>query len=228
MSPFVMHLAPAAPTGVEFEAVVKTTTGLVSTIEVDLPPDLNGKLAIVLLRSGRSPSFFNEPTGWTKVIESSNTARMALYARVCDGSEGGTLTILQTDDLGDPQTGRISAMAWRVSGVATGEATYLVAEQDTVTNDPPDLTLPWGSSIESVVLAAYSSRRSDWSVNSYPTNYTELDTVFNGSENDLAYTGIAVGERTLSAASENPGAFTITAPNGVSAERVFTIGLRAA
>lgn len=232
MTPFVGHLAagappPPPPSGVEFEATVKTNTGLVSSAEIGLPSGLSGKLAVVLIRCGRAPVHYSTPTGWVKLIESSSTGRMALYYRVCDGTEGASITIALTDDLDASQTGRVSALAWRVDGVATTEAAFIEAEQDTLTADPPALTPSWGSA-ENAWLAVYSSRRSDWSVSNYPSNYGALDTVFNGSENDLAYVGVAVGERTLTASSENPGAFNINAPNGVNAERTFTVALRAA
>ena len=215
---------PPPPEEIMFESVVKSTTEFVSTADVNIPAQMDGKLGVILIRSGRSPVHFDTPAGWTKVIETSSTARMALYVRACDGTEGATVPIVQTSDGTLSTTGRISAIAWRVGGVDVNAAQFVAAAQSSLSKDPPSLTIPWGVTADSEVLAVYSSRGSDWVVTAYPTDYPELDTVFNGSETDLGYTGIAIGHRAVNAASVDPDVFATTGTE--SAERTFTIALR--
>ena len=228
MTPFVNVLWPSAPppTGIVFGDPVTTLydSSVGSPFEVNIPPDLNGKLCLIALRHGRSPVHLSTPAGWESDLYGHSNSRPGLYWRACDGTEGATISIEATSDGTTPTDGRVAALAYPVTGVATNEAAYL--ETASIgSSDPPALTPSWGSA-ENRWLAFYSSRYSDWSVDTYPTNYVLLDALFNNPINGINGVGIVLAHRTLTAVTEDPSPFILSGE--VVTERSFTIALRPA
>lgn len=230
MSPFVQVAWPAA-TGIEFGTPVFTSTSKFTstTTNVNIPSGLNGKLCLIILRPGRSPVYIDPPSGWnSSIYPSTNTPPVVLW-RLCDGTEGSTITVGHYSDAGltTGTTSSITAIAWPVTGVATSESSYLEVAWE-FSDNPPSLTPSWGSA-ENEWLTLYTSRYADWTVASYPTNYTELEFYANTNGTDVDYTALAVGRRLLTATTEDPGAYTITAgANGLSTNRAMTLALRPA
>ena len=227
MSPFVHVVWPAVVGGVELEATATTVSDTIQeTHAVNLPSGLAaGKLAVLIAREGRTPGGMYTPSDWTLLMNTSTTARVSVFYRVCDGTEGSTVNVTVHDGSEGSATARLVAVAYRVGGaLLTGD---FIEGAHASSGEPPLLTPSWGSAAN-LWLAAYTSRYGDWSVTAVPTNYALAGEAITGSGEDNAY-GIVGASRVLTAASEQPGPFSIAAgENGLVVERAMTIAVRPA
>ncbi|MFO0992545.1 MAG: hypothetical protein U1E67_11520 [Hyphomicrobiales bacterium] len=173
---------------------------------VDLPSVAAGDLLIVLYNSDTNGNP-TDPSGWN--ILKSGGSRQAAWSRICDGSEGATLTLA----ISPSRSGKTAVI--KITGAHASQDPE-AANQGT-THDPPNLSPSWGSR-EVMWIAA--DLYLNGSVTAYPTSYAD-------NQNDYAGTSgagrIALATRNLKAASENPGAFTLT---GATAGAVLTIAVQ--
>jgi hypothetical protein len=152
------------------------------------------------------------PAGWSKPANGdadnagSQDASFIAY-RDCDGTEGASISPTLT------VSGNYSFACLRISGAAPGAPDNPVQATDGSATpgqpDPPANT-PAGGAADYLWIAAamWDSGLDNWSA--YPTNYSggiKFDSSDNGG---VALAGIAVATRQLNAASEDPGAFTLT------------------
>ena len=222
MTPFVNVLWPSAPppSGITIESVATTTHGDAyeySSIPVNLPTGVQaGDVLWMAFRTGHNPTVHATPAGWTVADQSGTVAMISWFYRIADGNEGATVTIDVTSDGTTPRTSPADAIVYRLSGVATNEATWYAINYTGSTPNPA-VSAPWGSALN-LFITDFSSRYSDWTVTAHPTNYVDL--VFDpGGSSNANVPAIASVHRFLEAASDTVGDWTINAPSGILSER---------
>jgi Flp pilus assembly protein TadG len=145
--------------------------------------------------SGNSGHGLSAGDGYSVITD---TVAVLAYERDADGTEGSTATYNTqgTDD-------EVAAVVVRISGHTSG--TPDIADNTTggTDLDPPNLA-PAGGSAEYLWLGG-GAVDGGQSISSFPTNYTEVATATETSQ-----VTATLAERTLTASSENPGAFNHT------------------
>jgi hypothetical protein len=225
---FNMYFAnrPGAGSG-DYPAVATTNTSTTTTAgtshTLNLPSGISsGDTLIAMLSgfygSGSTPVDISWPSGWTEFFEqdaTTSTLHLAVAGawRKADGTEGSSITV----------TTNLSVLAahhsYRITGAA--DPTVLPPEAATIgytdtsaTIDPPSLS-PTGGAKDYLWLAVAGYRRSGRTMTGTPTNYTNLLDVNSGGT--TAGTRLGSMRRQLNAASDDPGAFTLS---GTSERRV--------
>lgn len=185
---------------------------------VNLPASISaGETLVMFLRGNTGNAVFaggTPPTGWTALVngevsDASNDATHVLW-READGAEGATVSVdLSANAKGTAIVVRVtgaedpSTQAPEISTVAVGTGANGDSGSLTPTGGSKDyLWLVWiGLDGETQTFTA-------------PTNYTEI-TEANSGTGGTPDTNVrsALAERALTAASENPGAFTNSAPS---------------
>ncbi len=149
------------------------------------------------------------PGGWNEISEkvsAGNNNTLAIAWRKGTGSEGADM-IVTTDT-----TERSTHVTVRITGAIdpTTQAPEITTVEPGTTGttiDPPSLT-PTGGSQDYLWFAVAGWDAQDGNaLVSGPTNYSETNWIENGGTGACA---IAVYQRALTAASEDPGIFTIT------------------
>jgi len=167
-------------------------------------------VVFVTLRLAGTDTTHTWPTGWTELFDvpvgSPVQVRFLAARRLADGTEGSTINL----SLGAARVATHASA--RITGADTAtppEAATVAGPNDNTnaTPDPPNLAPTWGSA-ETLWLAAsgaYQSNALSVAVSAYPTNYTGgVD--YRRTANDV---GTAFANRLLTAASENPGTYTL-------------------
>lgn len=176
---------------------------------VTLPTGLtSGDLIIVAFAhddagAAVTASVTSPASGWSTLVnnrvanDAGTTARVSVFYRWADGSEGASITVTTTGSEG-------SAYAtYRISGADTGTNPEATTNAPSSSNspDPPNLAPSWGSD-DNLFIVAYG-----WDGNqshsSYPANYGSNQLTNRWANNNGA--GIAMATRNLAAASDNPG-----------------------
>lgn len=188
-------------------ATTTTFPTAIAGLVVNLSTPTAGALLVVNLGL-RNTATFTPPSGWTQVAiaNSASVGVLAVFTKVATGSEGSTATFTSSvTNIGGAQcrtiTGSDTATAVATATANSGGLTGTTA-------NPPSLTPSWGS--DATVWLAYMATAASGAVTSAaPTSYT-----------DLAFTNVAAGGssggtgsayRALTAATEDPGAFTSAA-----------------
>ena len=213
-----MHLAEAAPAyPVEQSTSTGGSSSQVTAHTVTLPTGYSADDVVVVVFRNAAVGL-TAPAGW-ETLDISTTSSILLY-RVMTGSEDPTITVTSND------ARRSAWNAYRVSGVAVAEATFIVAAGEFSTLDPPNLTIPWGSGVGSLLLTFASTRRTANTLIA-PSGYgSQLDAVSNADESSTGDVRIASAQRTADAASENPAAWGVT--GDTDSPHAGVIALRAA
>lgn len=205
-----------------FPAVVGRNVydGLADTshaINIGSPAD--GTLVVIIARVTTTTTI-SWPAGWTLLVDNdqtdgSNDATCIAY-RLCDGTEGATVTVTTAI------TGKVSAVAYEITGAANPATqppeVSTVATGTSATPDPSSLS-PTGGAKDYLWLwlGAWEGEQTSPPTGN-PTNYTNptgggqstAGTVVNNCR-------VAVAERNLNAASEDPPSWTIDAADDWSA-----------
>lgn len=190
---------PPPPPG--FEIAGMTTGGNTSTenpVPVSRPGGIvAGDLQIIILRTGSTVVTHTTPSGWTLLDTRGTTNnRTSVFFRWATGPESGTVSIT---------TSATRTHVWACLRV-TGASDIAGAFESFNTANPPNLTPGWTE--ENIWLGIYTVGRTDNTVTSIPTNYSSVLQVENGAGiSNSSGVRIAVAERLLNAASENPAAF---------------------
>ncbi len=204
------------PAWAAFPTVAATTGGTqttpTTTHTVNLPAGVtNGDLLVVIFGTDIAP-VVTWPSGWTVIVSTNHAGflQTEVASRFADGTEGATITV--TTDAAVPSAHN----SYRITGhdAATAPQGAIVDGVDDLP-DPPALTPAWGSA-DTLWLAV--TNKGDAALTGYPANYT------NGT--DFSITGghgVASARRARTAASENPGPFTLAATAGWVAA---TVGVR--
>lgn len=198
------------------ESVTQSTFAVDATSHaVTMPATVNvGDGLIVILTTDGSPTI-TTPTGWKLLYSEANGSALtgAAYAKVARGTEGGT-----TVDFVTSVAESVAAQVYRISnwnGTLAGIQAGTVGEITTgTTADLPAVTAYWGSS-KAIWLGTLHTSTSQ-TVSSAPTNYTNLTQTSTGTATTDSQ--CITARRSLEAASEDPGVFTMS---GSGASKVY-------
>jgi len=178
----------------------------VTSHTVSLPAGISsGDLLIVIFAVDANPGV-TWPGGWTEIAEVLQEAQVTLAVayRQADGGEGATIIVTSgTAQMSAHTTYKISGHenpATQAPELSTGANGFGV-------NPDPDSLSPTGGSKDYLWLAVHAHDGTR-STDAFPTNYTNgisTQGVNGGSA------GAGSAERQLTAAAEDPGAFTISA-----------------
>lgn len=197
-------------------AIATTATTNITTSAdpwtVNLPASIaNGDLVVLHLRTGGGAAALNVPSGWTSLVtdnasDASDDKTSILY-RVCDGTEGTTLSVDWTG------TAKGSAIAYRITGHDAGTAPTLstVAVGTDATAEPGAAVLD--QSRDWLILAFTGLDGETQTITTWPTNYTLNQLEANSGTAGAATINnrTAAAGRQVTTASETPGAFTWSA-----------------
>lgn len=196
----------ASPTVAATNTSEETTA--TSSHGVDLPAGVVSGNLIVSVFSSDGDSTVSFPAGYTEFFElmagSRNTLSFAY--RQADGGEGASFTVTTSAD-------RQSAhVTYRITGhenpaTQAPEASTGATETSLDTNPDPDSITPTGGSKDYLFIAAHG-HNNDRTTTAFPTSYSNgLSEQGSGG----GACGVASAERQLTATSEDPGTFTISA-----------------
>lgn len=199
---------------VEATATFENSTQATSH-DVTLPSTIEaGNLLVMIARLNTGT--VGAPPGWSVLgddglLGATSTGSQAVFTKIATGSEGATANVSASGAAG------CVAITYEISGWS--DVVALVAD---ATEDPPNLA-PWFGAQDTLWIANMASlRTNDWSVSAAPTNYSNLLEAANPSVS-ASSVGMVSAERTLNAASENPGTFTISGT--LDSEDALTIGI---
>jgi hypothetical protein len=208
----------------------RTTTGFGGTSGADpwtvnLPASIaSGDLLIFYGRTHGAANFNGVASGWTSLVQNDASDASddwsSIWYRWADGSEGATLSVDMTS------TTRGAAIVWRITNAENPlvQAPQLssVAVGTGANADPPGIT-PTGGSKDYLFLAVAGM---DGETQSYTVQagYGNLATANSGTSGTPGgNVRLAGSSRQLTAATEDPAAFTSSAPT--SAWSAWTIAI---
>jgi hypothetical protein len=205
------------------ESVTPTSFASASTTHnVAMPATVNaGDLLVILFTTGGGTSVTN-PSGWTEEYNAAidTVSNAFCTAKLAAGDEGGTTVNLATAD-----SVRGAAQVYRISGwfgtLATGLDSAIAAAAFGSTPNPPSLNPSEWDEEDTLYMAVAHLGAFGRTISAYPTNYT--DGTFTSDGAGVCGTGSA--RRELAAASDDPGAFTLSSFDWA---RAATIAIRPA
>ncbi|HMN06227.1 MAG TPA: PKD domain-containing protein [Flavobacteriales bacterium] len=208
--PLVAATATSAKTG---------TPGTTHTVALPSGIEAGDLLMIFWADANTVTTIPGTPSGWTNLYSgqwpSSNIRYMAMY-RVADGTEGNSINITAGAERSAHLAYRIAAGTYQGTPVASNMVTG-----NNTNPDPNNLTSGFGN-VPTLWLAAAHVTGTIWAT--APTNYGGLVTSSTGNVGvDHAY--MATATRKRSAASENPGSFTLDASHSWGAWAVAIQGV---
>ncbi len=217
----VVPAASGAPASLAIAATstYSDATGSVTTHPVTLPTGITSGDLLLTFFAGNGSLSITGPSGWTQLLDKTNTDRYVIWGKIADGSEGSTANYSRASGL------NAVAVSYRITGARNGLTTSEIAistavDESSATPDPPSLTPSWGSS-ENLWIALTFSKDGGYTFSSYPTNYSLGQNNVQVSTSNGS--GISVGARLFTATSEDPGVFTtVTARN----RSTYTLAVR--
>lgn len=185
-----------------------TETGNVTTHTITMPSGItSGDLLIVFMAVDGSAGGVTPPTGWTEISLSGSNSSVDefFFWREADGTEGST------EDFTSGNSQKSGSIAFRISGAEDPDTTPPEVTTNSSSGngsaaDPPSLS-PSGGSDDYLWIALVGASHQA-SPTAAPTNYSNLQTANSGGGGGAM---AASAERTLTASSEDPGAFGSTA-----------------
>lgn len=207
----------AFPTSTTASATTFATS--VTSMAVTLPASAAGDLLIAHV-GVRNPGTWTPPSGWTVLTEQAGggaVGETGVWYKIATGSEGTSAAWT---------TNTATTAAWQVRKITSWHGTtppeYVAVSGDAVAVDPSAVTPSWGSA-DTLFLALVGSSANTMSFTAAPTNYTDLVTTTASTGGGASNAGSAI--RQLTAASDNPGAFTTSTNRWWAA---FTVAVRPA
>jgi len=203
----------------QVQSLTQTSFGTDTQIhDVSMPASVNaGDLLLMLFAADGNPSV-TTPSGWT-LLRALNlgTANIRVYGKVASGSEGGTTVNVQTsvNETAAAQVYRVTNWFGALAGV---EVTDPGSTGTDANPDPPSLTPSWATDRGLWLAVAFTDTAP--TVSSYPVPYASGTRTASGGVNPCM---VASVRRTLYAAPENPGTYTLSASVDWGA---LTIGTR--
>ena len=201
------------------EEVTTEGFGNGTSFVVDMPATVNAGDLLILIFTCEDGNIDTDPGGWT-ILSSTGVAQgdMQIYIKDATGSE-------TTATVGVDATTTALSHVWRIQ-TGTWEGTLATAVDTSSVNDqgntsspnPPAVTAGWGSDTN-LFITTVGARDDAVTVDSYPTNYSGNQTgTTQGGTNDGCSLGSA--SRALTAASDDPGTFSLSSSDRTSS---FTI-----
>ncbi len=220
---YVVGGACASATAPSVSSVTTTNTGTgfasdSTTHAVGLPgTTAAGDLLLMFLSTDDNASVSGPGGGWTQIgtqaASGSGGVTGSIWAKVATGSDGATATFTtSTSQSASAAVYRILAANW-YGDLTTGVDASTAVTATTGTNPDPGTLDPASWDTENTLWFAYNAGGTYTSTTSLPANYGNSTFVAGNSGANGAST--AVGYRTASVSSENPGTFTMatTSPN---------------
>lgn len=205
------------------ETTNQSFSDVASPVSVAMPTTVNANDLLLILWTFKDLNTFTitVPTGWEQIYEviwnytGVRFMNANLLRRKADGTEGGTnvsITITGSSpyQAGATQVLRFSSWSGVLSQVEA--ANTGTSASPSANPDPPNLA-PAGGSKEYLWIAAHHNVDLAVTTNAYPTNYINTSTATGGSGSGDTNARSASSTRNLSAASEDPGTFTLSASN---------------
>lgn len=175
---------------------------------VDMPAIVDADdLLVVLFSDLGDATAPATPSGWTQLFAAAvgASSNYSGFARVADGTEGGT-----TVDVVTSTATTAAAIAVRITGAhpdISGVAVSAGVNSSGTTPDPDELSTPWATTA-TLWLATAGWNDDDATVSTFPAEYSGgVDVVSGAGTNAGASVGVAF--RSLVAATEDPGPFTL-------------------
>lgn len=142
---------------------------------------------------------------WSEVFKQENnwTVNFLGYTRIAAGTESGQSMNITT--------GNAQLSAWQVYVIRDCAAISASGENSagsTTSMDPPAHSPAWGAAGTTLWIAAVGHDNGSVSPTAYPANYTDGAHTLRSPAGDGC--GVASARRSLSATTENPGAFTFS------------------
>ena len=191
-----------------------TTNGTTATASavVNLPATVNAGDTLIVFHRSASSGVHGYPGGWTEFFDLGTPDETSAAWKKADGSEGGTtITITQTSS-------KFASVAYAIAGedpAVTPPESSVGASGNSAGPDPDNLAPAGGGggAKDYLWLALMGIEGEQTSPPTYPANYTENQNAADSGTAGAITTNcrVAVAKRTdLNAASENPGAFTVS------------------
>jgi hypothetical protein len=189
----------------------------VTSHDVSLPAGVSSGDLVVVYVAVKNNRTVTYPAGWTEILDTNGTGvSISVAYRRCDGTEGATIIV--TSSILDAS----SHGAYRITGhhATTNPEVGTTTAGTDQSPDPPSLTPSWGA--EDTLWIAFHGAGGDHTTSAFPASYTD------GIQENDSGSGIssASARRNLNAASENPGAFSLS--SGTIQWRANTIAIRPA
>jgi len=185
-------------------AGTNTSVGSGGSLTAALPASIaaGDLLLMLVVVASNAAQTVTTPTGWTQLFNDVGPGllrRLACFYKTATGSEGSSVSITASG-------GGLACLTWRITGWTGTPAAGTTATGSSTAPTPPSLSPSWGSGT-TLWLACMGDAVSSSSI-APPTNYS------NGFQADQTSTSpqahAAAASRALTAASEDPGAFTIS------------------
>jgi hypothetical protein len=192
-----------------------------STHVVSLPAGIqSGDLLMVFWADANDVSTtVTIPAGWTALYNdvwgSSNVRHVAFY-RVATGAEGTSLNVTAGTERSAHTSYRIAAGSYQGVPVATAQVTATSQFPD-----PPNLVTGFGNVPALFIAAAHTTGSASLAP---PSGYTGMESGYTGNVG-IAHARVGTAVRELTAASEDPGSFTMDASRSWSA---YTVAVQSA
>jgi ribosomal protein S19 len=195
-------------------ARVATNGSTAATNKVcNLPTGISsGDLLILILRSAASDTH-STPSGWTALALNDGADAAdditSVFYRVASGTEGSTVTVNGTASV------KFAAVCWRITGGGTPQLSSIATGSSTAPNSPSFTPSGGAQDYLWVSLIGFAGTGS---VSSGPASYLNVTSANSGFGSTTASNcRVAGATRQLNAATEDPGAWTISASAAWSA-----------
>lgn len=165
---------------------------------------VNGELCIACIMGDTNVTAWAWPAGWTELFDTlGSSGTLSCSYRFADGTEGGSVTATSTG------TATATYNTYRISGQHASSAPEVgtSATGSSTTPDPPSVTASWGAE-DNLWLPVLGTPNNNTS-GSAPTSYTNL---LQGDSSSGQNCWSA--RRSLNAATEDPGTFTMSGGGG--------------
>lgn len=183
-----------------------------------------GDIILVVIGFGKGSTTVTWPSGWTVLWTYSGPAATGYGTssaawRIADGTEGSSITITTSNNV------RFAAVSFAVRDHG-GELEHVsAASGGSATPDPPALTPSWGAAGTLWIVAESGDTRSG-PPTAWPAGYDYFYVWAAATSGSGNWAHAAAAARQLNAATENPGAFTLS--DGAAYVGVGTIAVKPA
>jgi preprotein translocase subunit YajC len=189
---------------------------------VDMPATVDAGDLLIVLFTNDGDATVTTPAGWSLLASDINGVhvRVSVYYKIAVGTEGGTTVNFVTSAAEEAAAQVYMITNWH--GTTPPEISTAVTGSGK-TPDPASLDPVGWDVADTLWLAVAGQDKGDEQPPTYPASYTDGISTLSSTGNEGCQTHSA--RRVLTAASEDPGAFTIPANNKWVA---FTIAVRPA
>ena len=208
----------ASPSIVQIKASVDETDTTTQTVTTFDSAPTSGNLLILIGAIDGNSGYSSNPDGWTLIqydTDGASNISAAVFYKISAGNETGDT---ETYEMGGSQ--RSANVLYELSGAEAPatqapEVVANFAEGASTTPDPASFS-PTGGSKDYLWIAFASMDRGDSAATGYPSGYSNTGTLGTVGTASGGAT-IAYASKASTAASEDPGAFTVPSTEWVSA-----------